>query len=166
MASADALTLAVASPLGALRLTERDGALIALDWDAARRTNPDSETPLLRRAREALAAYFAGRLAVFDLPCAAAGTAFQRRVWAEMARIPFGATLTYGELARRIGSSPRAVGNACGANPLPIVVPCHRVLAAGGRLGGYSGFGGGATKQWLLAHEAAQKGLFDARLAS
>ena len=158
-------TFKLASPIGALRLTERDGALVALDWEATARKTSSADTPLLRRAREALAAYFAGRLTAFDLPCAPSGTPFQKRVWAEMERIPFGATLTYGELARRIGSSARAVGNACGANPLPIVVPCHRVLAAGG-LGGYSGFGGSNTKRWLLAHESAQRALFKARLAS
>jgi methylated-DNA-[protein]-cysteine S-methyltransferase len=145
------------SPLGPLLLTEEGGALTALDWatHACAQTQPLTEpTPLLRRACAALDRYFAGTLSVFDLPCAPKGTPFQRRVWAEMARIPYGATLTYGELAQRIGSSARAVGNACGANPLPIIVPCHRVLAARGGLGGYSGFGGAATKEWLLAHEA------------
>jgi methylated-DNA-[protein]-cysteine S-methyltransferase len=157
--------LAFTSPLGPLQLTERDGQLVSLDWNARIETDNASATPLLMRARAALADYFAGRLTTFDLPCAPVGTPFQRRVWAEMARIPFGTTITYGELARRVGSSARAVGNACGANPLPIVLPCHRVLAASG-LGGYSGFGGADTKTWLLAHESRQPSLFKSRLAS
>jgi methylated-DNA-[protein]-cysteine S-methyltransferase len=157
--------LAFDSPLGALQLTECDGQLVSLDWNAHVESDTNA-TPLLLRARAALADYFAGRATAFDLPCAPAGTPFQHRVWAEMARIPYGATITYGELARRVGSSPRAVGNACGANPLPIVLPCHRVLAAGGGLGGYSGFGGADTKAWLLAHESRQPSLLKSRLAS
>jgi methylated-DNA-[protein]-cysteine S-methyltransferase len=145
------------SPLGTLVLTEEGGALTALDWaradGAATAHGTTAATPLLLRARDSLDAYFAGSLTEFDLPCAPAGTAFQKRVWDEMGRIPYGATAAYGEIARRVGSSARAVGNACGANPLPIIVPCHRVLGAGGTLGGYSGFGGAATKARLLELE-------------
>jgi methylated-DNA-[protein]-cysteine S-methyltransferase len=81
-------------------------------------------------------------------------------VWAELCRIPYGETITYGEMARRVGSMPRAVGGACGSNPIAIVIPCHRVTAAGGALGGYSGAGGGATKKKLLALEARNSGIF------
>jgi methylated-DNA-[protein]-cysteine S-methyltransferase len=157
---------AVTSPIGDLVVRATESDIVAIDWKAAPLGNKPRETPLLARARTALTDYFAGRLTAFDLPCAPAGTAFQRRVWAELCRIPYGETVTYGELARRVGSSARAVGNACGANPLPIVVPCHRVLAANGALGGYSGLGGTMTKTWLLEHESRQPGLFKRRLAS
>jgi len=93
----------------------------------------------------------------FDLPIASQGTPFQRRVWRKIAAIGPGHTRSYGEIARELGSSPRAVGQACGANPVPLVVPCHRVLAAGG-LGGFAHREGGfhlSVKRWLLAHEGA-----------
>jgi methylated-DNA-[protein]-cysteine S-methyltransferase len=99
--------------------------------------------------------YFESRATDFDLPLALQGTLFQRRLWAELIRIPFGQTRTYGEIARLLGSSPRAVGQACRANPCPIVVPCHRVVAIKG-LGGFSGDTSGrklAVKRWLLDHE-------------
>ncbi|MDP9397727.1 MAG: methylated-DNA--[protein]-cysteine S-methyltransferase [Actinomycetota bacterium] len=100
-----------------------------------------------------LRAYFAGERTTFDLPLAGAGTAFQRRVWAALRDIPYGETISYGELARRVGGSPRAVGTANGRNPLSIVVPCHRVVAGSGALTGYAG--GLDAKRALLAHEAA-----------
>jgi O-6-methylguanine DNA methyltransferase len=81
------------------------------------------------------------------------GTAFQQRVWRALSAIPFGETRSYGELARELGSAARAVGGACGANPIPIIIPCHRVLAANRRLGGFSGGDGLSSKQQLLAHE-------------
>jgi methylated-DNA-[protein]-cysteine S-methyltransferase len=92
----------------------------------------------------------------FSLPLQPAGTLFQRRVWAGIAAIPASETLSYGELARRIGSAPRAVGNACGANPYPVVVPCHRVIASDGGLGGFGRDRSGFlldVKRWLLMHE-------------
>ena len=103
--------------------------------------------------RAQLSAYFAGELKEFDLPLAPRGSAFQLGVWEQLRRIPYGATISYGELAERIGdpSAARAVGAANGQNPLPIVVPCHRVIGADGSL---TGFGGGiATKRFLLDHE-------------
>jgi len=96
----------------------------------------------------------------FTLPLQPKGTPFQRRVWEGIAAIPAGATLTYGELAQAIGSGPRAVGNACGANPYPLVVPCHRVVAANQGLGGFARQRGGfllEVKRWLLAHEGARR---------
>ncbi len=109
---------------------------------------------LLHEAREQLAAYFAGRLRRFDLPLAPQGTPFQLRVWRALQDIPYGRTCSYAELAAAVGSprACRAVGQANGRNPLMIVIPCHRVIAAGGGLGGYSG--GLDIKRFLLRLEA------------
>ncbi|MGE0254754.1 MAG: methylated-DNA--[protein]-cysteine S-methyltransferase [Alphaproteobacteria bacterium] len=139
------------SPFGPLTVTEEDGALTALDWQGGAPTRPP--TPLLDAALRQLHAYFLNERKDFELPVAPRGTPHDQAVWRAMCAIPWGETRTYGDVARDIGSSPRAVGGACGANPLPIIVPCHRILAAGGRLGGYSGAGGGATKRALLALE-------------
>jgi methylated-DNA-[protein]-cysteine S-methyltransferase len=117
--------------------------------------------------REQLAAYFAGERQQFDVPIKLAGTPFQQHVWRELVRIPFGTTITYGQLAQRVGkpSASRAVGHANGRNPVSIIVPCHRVIGANGTLTGYAG--GVDKKQWLLAWErsataAAQGDLFAA----
>ncbi|MGE5539754.1 MAG: methylated-DNA--[protein]-cysteine S-methyltransferase [Gemmatimonas sp.] len=152
-------SITVSTPLGTLAITERDGALVAIDWHAPPASQRRS-TVLLQRAKSQLERYFAGALTQFALPCAPAGTAFQQRVWAALCRIPYGETITYGELARRVGSAPRAVGAACGANPLPIVIPCHRVVARNGALHGYSGMGGLDTKARLLALERGEADLF------
>lgn len=115
---------------------------------------------LCRRVAEQLEAYFRNPDFRFELPLAAAGTAFQQRVWSVISAIPPGQALTYGEVAKQLRSAPRAVGQACGANWFPMVIPCHRVLAAGG-LGGFSnsddadGFHLG-VKRWLLAHEGVK----------
>ena len=103
-----------------------------------------------------LRAYFAGDLESFDLPLAPEGTAFQQRVWSELCTIPYGGTISYGELAKRIGNpkASRAVGLANGSNPIPIVIPCHRVIGANGKLTGYGG--GLAVKEKLLALEQRQ----------
>jgi methylated-DNA-[protein]-cysteine S-methyltransferase len=104
--------------------------------EASRR---DDKDPLLGEAIRQLAEYLRGKRREFDLPLDLNGTPFQERVWRQLLRIPYGATRSYGELARAVGrpGAARAVGQACGANPVPIVVPCHRVIAAGGALGGY-----------------------------
>jgi methylated-DNA-[protein]-cysteine S-methyltransferase len=141
--------IAVDSPLGPLTLTAQEGHLVALDWGGCA---PEGEDPALAEAARQLAEYFAGQRADFALPVRPAGTPFQRRVWDLMRTLPPGRPATYGDMARRLGSVARAVGGACGANPLPIVIPCHRVVAAAGK-GGYSGLGGLSTKDWLLAHE-------------
>ncbi len=115
-------------------------------------------TPLAREAVRQLRAYLAEPGFAFGLPLAAAGTPFQRRVWQAISAIPASQTRGYGELATAIGSGPRAVGNACGANPYPVVVPCHRVVAASGGLGGFARHRGGFlldVKRWLLAHEGS-----------
>jgi methylated-DNA-[protein]-cysteine S-methyltransferase len=145
--------LSLDSPVGPLTITEQDGALVALDWTdkAGGRTSP-----LLEEAKCQLDAYFAGTLEAFDLPVAPAGTPHQRKVWQAMQKIAVGDYLTYGELSAAVGSSPRAVGTACGRNPIPIIIPCHRVLAAGGQIGGYSGNGGTATKRYLLSLEGIE----------
>jgi methylated-DNA-[protein]-cysteine S-methyltransferase len=140
------------SPIGPVTLAEAEGCITRLDWRAARR---GAETPLLREARRQLQAYFAGRLREFDLPLKLAGSPFQLRVWQAMQRIPYGETRSYGELAHDTDSAPRAVGYACGSNPIAIIVPCHRVLAAGQRIGGYSGGEGIVTKRRLLELEKA-----------
>ena len=113
-------------------------------------------TPLAREAAQQLRAWLDDPEFSFSLPLAPAGTPFQRRVWQRIAATPPGATQSYGELARIVSSSPRAVGGACGANPYPVVVPCHRVIAANGGIGGFARAHGGFlldTKRWLLAHE-------------
>ncbi len=134
------------TPLGALTLSEEDGAIVALDWGFGR---DQGDTDLLRRGRAQLQAYFDGEHRDFDLPLAPAGSAYRRRVWAALAKIPFGETRTYGDIARIAGGSARSVGGANGANPIPIIIPCHRVVGASS-LGGYSGAEGLATKRWLL----------------
>ena len=144
----------LATPLGSLQLVARDGLLerIAFPGTHTKRL-PADESPLLRRAAKQLEEYFAGERRVFDLPLAATGTAFQEAVWAALAAIPFGETRSYGDLARDLGRprAVRAVGAANGRNPLPIVVPCHRVIGADGSLIGYAG--GMARKRSLLELE-------------
>lgn len=156
------------SPVGKLLLTAEDAGLTsawfephhvrmlpgAVKWyRAGEAIGPASD--VLAAAREQLGAYFAGTRTTFDLPLAAAGTDFQKRVWAALRAIAFGETISYGELARRIGdpAASRAVGLANGRNPIPVIVPCHRVIGAKGEL---TGFGGGLErKRWLLQHEGA-----------
>lgn len=119
-------------------------------------------TPLAQEAVSQLRAWLADASFQFSLPLAPAGTTFQRRVWQQIAAIPRGATRTYGELATALHSAPRPVGGACGANPYPVVIPCHRVVAAGGANGGLGGFArarGGfllEVKRWLLDHERSR----------
>ena len=144
-------SLTISSPVGRLTIEEEGGAVVAIRWGDAGRSNG---SPLLNEAARQLDAYFAGRLTDFDLPLAAAGSPFEQRVWAAMQTIPYGQTRRYGDLADMVGSAPRAVGGACGKNPIPIVIPCHRVLAKTG-LGGYSGEGGLVTKERLLGLEGA-----------
>ncbi len=144
-------SLSIPSPVGQLTIDEEDDAIVSIRWADARDGNG---SPLLTEAARQLDAYFAGKLSHFDLPLAPAGSLFESRVWLAMQLIPYGETRSYGDLASAVGSAPRPVGRACGRNPIPIVIPCHRVLARGG-LGGYSGAGGLATKQRLLALEGA-----------
>lgn len=143
------MPLSLHTPLGALSIAEADGAIVALDWGYGR----DSvETPLLREAARQVQAYFDGDLTVFDLPLAPAGSPYRHRVWEALRQIPRGATRSYADIAAVAGGSPRSVGGANAANPIPILIPCHRVVATTG-IGGYSGAGGLATKRFLLALE-------------
>ena len=144
--------LAVNSPIGPLTIAEEDGVIVSLDWGWP---PAGSETALLREACAQLEQYFAGRRTRFELPLDPAGTAFQRRVWRALSEIPYGQTRSYGELAATLGTAPRPLGGACGRNPLPVLIPCHRVLAAHGGLGGYSGIDGIDTKLFLLRLEGA-----------
>lgn len=143
--------LSMHSPVGDLTISEDGGAIVAIDWGWVA---DQSDAPLLREARRQLHDYFDGRRAAFDLALAPVGTTYQQRVWQALCTIPSGSTRTYAEIARCVGGSPRAVGGANGRNPIPIVIPCHRVVATGG-LGGYSGGDGLPTKRFLLALEGA-----------
>lgn len=148
--------LTVASPLGPLTLTSNGEAIVRVAFrDESMTGGMTGADCLLRRAAAQLDAYFAGDRKDFDLPFAPAGSPFQKRVCQAMSAIPLGQTRTYGELADDLRSSARAVGRACGANPIPVLIPCHRVLAAKGGLGGYSGAGGLKTKVFLLKLERA-----------
>ena len=144
-----AAEMEVDSPFGPLSIKEVDGAVVAVLWKAPEQSE---ETAVLTRAAEQLAAYFAGELRVFDLPLQPSGDEFQQSVCQAMLAIPYGETTTYGEIARQLDTYGQPVGNACGANSIPIIIPCHRVLAANG-LGGYSGEGGVERKIELLKHE-------------
>lgn len=145
----------VAAPGFALGVSCDDDEITGIEFLEAR-PEVAPTTPLAAEAVRQLAAYLADPAFVFSLPLQAAGTPFQRRVWAQIAAIPLGRVETYGQLAKNIKNAPRAVGQACGANPYPLVVPCHRVIAAGGGLGGFNRHGGGFlldVKRWLLHHE-------------
>ncbi|MFM6963212.1 MAG: methylated-DNA--[protein]-cysteine S-methyltransferase [Micrococcales bacterium] len=113
---------------------------------------------VLREAKKQLQAYFAGKLTKFDLPVELAGTDFQKAVWRQIAKIPFGKTVSYADIAGKIGKplASRAVGGAVGSNPVALIVGCHRVMGASGRITGYSGGDGIPTKRWLLAHESIE----------
>lgn len=153
----------VDSPLGRLRLVARGQALVGLyfaDRPKAPQPGPDwvADRGALADTERQLAQYFAGQRTAFTVPVALSGTAFQRRVWAVLRGIGYGEAISYAELARRAGNprASRAVGGANGANPVTVVVPCHRVIAADGGLGGYGG--GTDRKAWLLRLEGHPAG--------
>ena len=137
------------SLLDTVTITEEDGAIVAVDWGWGR---DQAETPLLLEARDQLEAYLDGECRAFTLPLAPHGSPYRQRVWAALCAIPYGETRTYSEVAAQAGGVARSVGGANGANPIPILIPCHRVVAAGG-LGGYSGGEGLETKRRLLQLE-------------
>ena len=144
-----------ASPVGKLLLTGNGVALTGLHWDdAAPPAGAAEDAGPFAAVLGELKAYFAGELTAFTVPVAPCGTPFQQRVWAALLTVPHGATISYGEQARRLGvpSASRAVGAANGRNPLSIVVPCHRVIGGDGSLTGYGG--GLVRKKWLLKFEA------------
>ncbi len=148
------------TPIGTLELVEQGGAIVRITARGPGAISAPPTNAILAAASEQLARYFEGRLETFAVPVDPEGTPFQRRLWAALREIPYGETRTYGQLATQISSVARAVGQACGANPVPIVIPCHRVLAAHGRIGGFSFPRGTNSKRRLLALEARHTGLF------
>ena len=145
----DVVELSLDTPLGPVTVAEEGGAVVALSW---RRAEGETETPLLCEARRQLRSYFANGRQAFDLPLRPPGTDYQRRVWRAMCKIAPGRTRSYGALASELNTGPRAVAGACGRNPIAIIIPCHRVVAADG-LGGFSAPGGVAAKRTLLRLE-------------
>jgi methylated-DNA-[protein]-cysteine S-methyltransferase len=146
------------SPFGRLLIAADGAAIIRLTWlngGSAPAAQSDPAHPLLARAARQLAEYFGGARRVFDLPLAPAGGSLQQAVCRAMLEIPYGETRTYGDLAARLGVAAQPIGQACGGNPIAIIIPCHRVLAAGGKTGGFSGGAGVETKLALLRHEGA-----------
>ena len=137
------------SLLDALTVSEENGAIVAVDWGWGR---DQDATPLLLKARGQIEEYLDGERRAFDLPLTPRGTSYRRRVWAALAGIPYGETRTYAQLAAVAGGGARSVGGANGANPIPLLIPCHRVVASTG-LGGYSGGEGLETKRRLLQLE-------------
>ena len=140
------------SPIGWLTVRTDNGQVREVYWG---RADPVGSDPATEAALNWFRAYFGGEIELPPVPCQTGGTDHQRRVWTVMAQIPYGSVLSYGDLAREIGSGPRSVGTACARNPIPLIIPCHRVVAAQGRLGGYSGGAGLDTKSWLLSHESS-----------
>lgn len=149
----------VDSPIGRLELSSDGNAITSLTIERGGELpwqhEPERSNPVLDRAATQLAEYFAGQRRDFDVPVAVRGTEFQRSVWEQLTELPFGDVISYGELGHATGraTAGRAVGGAVGANPVPIIVPCHRVLGSDGRVTGYSGGEGIPTKLWLLHHE-------------
>ena len=144
----------VTSPVGRLAIEADHDALTGLRWASdGERARDQGMNPVLKEAIHQLERYFARKLKRFELPLAARGTDFQKSVWKMMSEIPYGETATYGGMAMALSSGPRAIGMACGRNPIPIIVPCHRVLGSGGKEGGFSGGQGLPTKRKLLALE-------------
>ncbi|MEE8342223.1 MAG: methylated-DNA--[protein]-cysteine S-methyltransferase [Gammaproteobacteria bacterium] len=147
----------IATPLGKVGVHCTHDAIVGVDYINSRVAGKRPDGPLARELVGELQRYFRNPRYGFALPLVRLGTEFQRQVWRALQGIPLGETRTYGELAQQLDSGPRAVGNACRANPVPIVVPCHRVVAATG-IGGYSGAVKGVRldrKRWLLCHEGA-----------
>lgn len=146
------------TPFAVLGIVTDGAALTAVDFLPMGTPVLEPQNPFAEKVCAQLQAYLSAPSFRFDLPLAPRGTAFQARVWQALGEIPCGSTLRYGELARLLHSAPRAVGQACGANPIAVIVPCHRVLARGG-LGGFMNSSGGealAIKRWLLEHESGQ----------
>lgn len=158
-AAAPAFLTRFASPIGRIEITS-DGESItslAIEREGVLPNDPITENPapVLELAKTQVGEYLDGRRAEFDLPLSLGGTTFQKAVWAELARVPFGATTSYGALGIATGraTAGRAVGGAIGANPVPLIIACHRVLARDQKITGYSAGNGVPTKVWLLDHE-------------
>jgi len=144
----------IAAPFGAVGIRTQDDFLVEVELLATNQPEKPSVDAFVQNVANQLKQYFHDPKASFDVPYAVKGTPFQRRVWRAIAAIPSGQTLSYGELADKVGSSPRAVANVCGANQVPLVIPCHRVVAKNGLGGFMQGKDNGLrVKQWLLDHE-------------
>ena len=146
------------SPIGKIEICEEKGRITRIKIVSGEKFSPETETQLLLEVKKQLLEYFSGKRKTFDFPYEFSGTDFQKSVWRELEKIPFGETKTYGEIAAAIGNpkAGRAVGSSCNKNPLAIIVPCHRVIGAGGNLTGFAC--GTEVKKWLLGHEAGLKG--------
>lgn len=145
------------SPIGKLEICEENGKITRIEIVPPEEIFPETETPLLLEVKGQLSEYFSGKRKIFDFPIEFSGTDFQKSVWRELLKIPFGKTKTYGEIAAATGKpkAARAVGGACNKNHILIAVPCHRVIGTGGSL---TGFACGIDKKtWLLGHEAEDK---------
>lgn len=149
------------SPIGKMEIIEENEKIVRAEIFSGSENVAENETPLLLKTRNEFLEYFAGKRKVFDFPYEFYGTDFQKAVWRELEKIPFGETKTYGEIAAAIGKpkASRAVGGACNRNHILIAVPCHRVLGAKGKLVGFAW--GTDMKQWLLGHETGLKGEAD-----
>jgi len=151
----DMPNLSIDTPTGPMTITAQDGAITALQWHGPQ---GNDDTALLRMANLQIDEYFDGHRTAFDLPLRVHGSDFQRAVCDAMSAIPFGQTVTYGDISKQLNVPAQAIGQACGGNPIPLIIPCHRVLGATG-LGGFSGDGGGLNgielKVKLLRHEGA-----------
>ncbi len=143
------------TPVGDITVFEQDGAIVSLDWGWVADQNSST---LLEQARKQLDAYFDGELRMFDLPLEPSGTNYRRAVWQALCDIPYGETRSYRDIAETVGGSARSVGQANGRNPIPLIIPCHRVVATT-HIGGYSGGDGLPTKRWLLALEVSNGSL-------
>ena len=142
------------SPIGKIAVFAEEGFITGIELKTEEKSDLEITEKVLFEAKKQLLEYFSGKRESFDLKYRFSGTDFQKAVWRELEKIPFGKTRTYGEIACAIGKpkAGRAVGSACNKNPVPIVVPCHRVIGAGGKLTGFAC--GTETKEWLLGHEA------------
>lgn len=151
-------TAVYSSPIGFLLLKEENETLVSATFSDNAESIYSSESTVLKNTIQQLDEYFNGHRKIFDLPINAAGTSFQKTVWDELQKIPFNNTITYLQLAKRLGNvkSIRAAASANGKNPLAIIIPCHRVIGADGKLTGYAG--GLHRKKWLLEHEANSSG--------
>lgn len=147
----------IASPVGPVSVYARGREIVYLEMGHDAAPN-GSRSPVVQLALQQLDDYFTGRSTVLDFPVHTEGTEFQKAVWGEIAKVPFGETITYAEIGARIGKplASRAVGGAVGANPVALVIGCHRVMGASGKITGFSGGDGIPTKRWLLAHEAIE----------
>ncbi len=148
----------ISAPFGAIGILTAVDAISAIVFLPPDHPKQLPQGVLAKQASEQIWQYFKHPDFQFDLPVVQGGTRFQQRVWHEIQAIPFGQTKNYGDLAHQLRSAPRAVGQACGANPCPLITPCHRVIRSGGALGGFAGQSEEGhfmldVKRWLLAHE-------------